>query len=198
MNRWTEQVDVPVIWTVAVGQTPPQLCAWHGEPAEEMRVVRFYQEKIPTWLWVSTFSVGLVAAWALGLILGLPMALLASTLLNRKRPGIEAEAWPYCMRCLVLHRVCVTGVVAAVVGFVGILSGVLRLASEGLDTAVLVLTAGGYLLGITGLAGNRFSWRRLAGAQVSADRATLHVEAHGRFVADIRGRLAAQRASATA
>jgi hypothetical protein len=193
MIRWTEQVDVPVIWTVAIGQTP-RLCAWHGEPADEMRAVWFHQRKMPTWLWISSFSVGLVASWAFGLVLGLPLALLASTVLNRKRPGIEAEAWPFCARCVALHRVCVSGVVARVVGFVGILVGVSRLASEGPDLPALALIVGGYLLILTGLAGNRFSWQRLAGAHVSADRATLHVDAHGRFVADIRERLAAQRA----
>lgn len=84
MNRWTEQVDVPVIWTIAAGQTPPQLCAWHGEPAEEMRAVRFCQKKVPAWLWISVFSVGLVAGLALGLIMACPWPC------SRHSPGPQA------------------------------------------------------------------------------------------------------------
>jgi hypothetical protein len=198
MSRWTEQVDVPAIWTIAAGQTPPRLCARHGEPAEETRVVKFYQKKMPRWIWIGSFLVGLVATRMLGLVIGLALALLAGALLDRMRPGIEVEAWPYCMRCIVLHRAWVTGTAARLVGFGGILIGVMRFPAEGFDPSALLLIAGGYLLVLTGLVGARFSWRRLAGANASMDQATLHVEAHGRFAADIRERLAAERASAAA
>lgn len=198
MSQWTEQVEVPVIWAVAAGQAPPRLCARHGEPAEEMRSVAFYRRTIPPWIWITGFLIGLVVVWLLGLIIGLPLALVAATLLGRRRPKIEVEAWPYCTRCVILHRVCATGIAAKVAGFAAILLGYLRLPDDGFDRPTVVLIAGGYLLGLTGLAGKKYSWRRLAGAQLSAEDGTLHVEAHGRFAADIRARLATERASAGA
>jgi hypothetical protein len=191
-------VDVPVIWAVAAGQTPPRLCARHGEPAAQMRPVTFYRKAIPPWIWIGGVLIGLVLVCLLGLVIGPPLALVAGILLCRARPRVEVEAWPYCTRCVVLHRVCATGVAAKVAGFGAILLGELRWLDEGFDPPTVLAIAAGYLLGLAGLPGRRFSWRRLAGAQVSAEQDTLHVEAHGRFAADIRERLTAERASAAA
>jgi hypothetical protein len=203
---------VPVVWAIAVGQTP-QLCARHGEPAEEMRGVRFREKPLP-WALISV-SLGLLGGFACGpagaviawTLISAPLgvlmacaggpagAVMAAGVGRRLWPGVEAEAWPYCVRCVALHRVCAIGMATGVFGIMSNLIGALRMATGTLDGVAMVLAAGGLVVGLIGfLIGDRFSWRKLGGAQASMDRLYLHVDGHGRFAADIRARIAAEQA----
>lgn len=198
MNRWTEKVDLPTAWVHAFG---PRLCARHGEPAEDLRPVTFHT-RIPLWFPIGALVSVAVIVYVARSHVASPVVLAPWLVARSKWPPMKVQRWPYCLRCLALHRlhlmcmaVMVVGLAGYLLGTAGLLFGAVGPAS-GMETdTLLALLVGGLVLALIGaLVGRPFSWRKLGGAHVLRDQSALRVTAHGRFAADVRARLATQPA----
>ncbi|MBQ0905566.1 hypothetical protein [Micromonospora sp. U21] len=193
-----EDIDVPVAWASTHGHTLPGVCARHGEPAEEIHHPRFGRTS-PGWTLIAAVT-SLVLAFLLGVAVApmlapLPVVAFVAIVINMRSIQV---AWPYCARCVLLHhRVKVLGRVAGALTLLGTFAAVSRMRANGVDGTMLWVTAALLLAALVmALVMAAFSWQRLAGAQVSRDQLSVRVKAHPRFAAEVRERLAAERAAA--
>lgn len=191
-----EDVNVPVAWASTEENTLPEVCARHGDPAEETQHVEFGGMS-PGWLAIAGVA-ALAAAILIGVVVtpvlaGVPV--LALVVVFGKTRARTRLAWPYCARCVALHdQVTVLRRVVAAFLLLGVFAAVQRIRTYGVDgttTSMMVGLSVGLLILL--LVAAAFSWPQLAGAKLSRDRLSLRVNAHPRFAAAVRDRLAAER-----
>ena len=194
-----EEIDVPVVWASTEGDTLPGVCARHGEPAEGIHDARFGHTS-PGWTVVGAVT-SLVLAFLLGVavtpVLAVLPVLAFLVVVEKTRSRMEV-AWPYCARCVSLHRrVDVFRRVAAALTLLGCFETVSRIRAHNVGGTTVSLMAGLVSMTLVALVMSWFfSWQRLARAQVSQDRLSVRVKAHPRFAAAVRDRLATERVAA--
>ncbi len=159
--------QLPANW-VAAGYGVPDVCARHGEPAQERKRVRFVS-KPPQWAYVL-------------ILLG---AIVYLIVVSSLRKTVIAPAWPFCVRCREFrNRMLAIGLGVLALGIV-LFIGSIALASSS-DAAGPIPALGvfvGLILLIAGIVvAGQASAPVVAGGQVSQDGAWLLLRrAHAGF-----------------